>query len=174
MRLLALCICKTPTDKRSINHKLYNMKVEPTLENTLELVVKQNNFMSVLDGTKKDQCKEIKFDTYLEYLDHQGESVAYNPDLVVEDPESILTYNGGVYPFIPIEYKFISLSTSDADIKKTLLVEVTAISFEIMIDNKGKEIRFDYDEDDGIEYTYLGDNARWRVKYTLGTIIKSK
>ena len=43
-----------------------------------------------------------------------------------------------------------------------------------MIDKKGNQIRFDYDEQDGIEYTYLGENARWRVKYSLGAIIKSK
>ena len=153
--------------------KLYNMKVEPTLENTLKLVVKQNNFMSVLDGTKKDQCKEIKFDDYKTYLEHDGDAIAYNPELVKEDPESILTYNEGVYPFFPIEYKYISLTCSDAVPGQTLLIEIVSIDFEIMIDKKGNEIRFEYDEDDGIEYTYLGDNARWRVKYSLGAIIKS-
>lgn len=150
------------------------MKIEPTLQNTLELVVKQNNFKSVLDGTKTDECKEIKFDNYKEYLDHDGEDVAYNPDLIDEDPESILIYNGGVYPFLPIKYRYISLTTSDAEVEQTLLAEVTDVNFEVMIDNKGHEIRFDYDEEDGIEYTYLGENARWRVKYSLGAIIRSK
>ena len=149
------------------------MKEEPTLQNTLELVVKQKNFMSVLDGTKKDQYKEITFENYKTYLDHDGEDVAYDPDLIEDDPDSILTYNGGVYPFYPIEYKFISLTTSDAEVEQTLLVEVTSISFEVMLDKKGNKIRFDYEEE-GIEYTYLGENARWSAKYSLGTIIKSK
>ncbi len=150
------------------------MKVEPTLHNTLELIMKLNSFMTVLDGTKTFECREIKFDNYKTYLDHEGDDVAYDPDLIDEDPESILTYNGGVYPFSPIEYRYISLTTSDAEVEQTLLVEITAINFEIMVDNKGNEIRFDYDEEDGIEYTYLGENARWRVKYSLGAVIKSK
>lgn len=150
-----------------------NMKVKPTLHNTLELVVKQKNFMSVLDGTKTDQCKEIKYDNYKIYLDHDGEDIAYNPDLISDDPEGLLIYNGGVYPFLPIEYRYISLTTSDAEIEQTLLVEVTAINFEVMIDNKGNEMRFDYEEESDIEYTFLGENARWSVRYSLGAIIKS-
>ena len=150
------------------------MKIEPTLHNTLELVVKQKNFMSVLGGTKKSQSKEIKEDNYKMYLDHDGEDVAYDPDLIDEDPESLLIYNGGVYPFTPIEYRYISLTTSDAEVEQTLLVEVTAISFEIMLDKKGNEIRFDYEEESEIEYTYLGENARWSIKYSLGDVIKSK
>ena len=150
------------------------MKVVPTLQNTLELIVKQKNFISVLNGTKKDQYKEIKEENYKTYIDHDGEDIAYDPDLIDEDPESLLIYNGGVYPFSPIEYRYISLTTSDAEVEQTLLVEVTAISFEVMLDNKGNEIRFDYEEESGIEYTYLGENARWSVKYSLGAIVKSK
>ena len=165
--------CTVCGNEVKINNKLYNMKVEATLQNTLELVVKQKNFMSVLDGTKKDQYKEIKYDNYTAYLDHDGEDVAFDPDLIQGDPDSILTYNGGVYPFYPIEYRYISLTTSDAEVEQTLLVEVTAISFEIMLDKKGNQIRFDHEEE-GLEYTYLGENARWSVKYSLGEIIKSK
>lgn len=136
----------------------------PTKENTLNLTVKQKTLDNIIVGNVKVIQREIKTETFELYLDHEGEDVAFNPDLIAYEPDDLLVYNNGVYPFYPIEYQLLHIADIDNP-QKYVLAEVKEITFEVMKNKNGVELRFDYDEEEGIVPNKLGDSAYWQVCY---------
>ena len=151
--------------------------MKPTKENTLYLPIKQVYFDSILAGRKKEEYREIKDTTFKKYLEtwKEGneEGLLYNDELVSEDQGlDIMMYNNGVYPFLPIDYKYLKLAVGYEKDRDTAIVEVVDISFQLAKDKNGKIVRFFWDEENGFRADDKGDSAIWNVVYHLGEIIE--
>jgi hypothetical protein len=150
--------------------------MEPTKDNTLYLPIKQIYFDAIIEGTKKEEYREIKDTTFKKYLEtwkeNGEEGFMFEEEKVNPDQElDIMMYNNGVYPFIPIEYNYLYLAVGYEKERDTATVEVTDITFEIAKDKNGKDVRFFWDEKDGFRADENGDSAMWNVVYHLGKIV---
>ena len=151
--------------------------MESTKENTLYLPIKQIYFDAIIEGTKKEEYREIKDTTFKKYLEtwkeNGEEGFVFDDEKVSDDQElDIMMYNGGIYPFIPIEYKYLNLVVGYEKERDTAIVEVTDITFEIAKDKDGNDVRFFWDEKDGLKVDENGDCAMWNVVYHLGKIVE--
>lgn len=105
---------------------------KPTKENTLYLPIKQIYFDQIIEGTKKEEFREIKEGiTANRYLmkDDRGKYVV-NED--VADPNKewyIDDYNSGNFPFVPKPYKYLSLAVGYAKERDTAIVSVDGYRF---------------------------------------------
>ena len=104
----------------------------PTKENTLYLPIKQVYFDQIIQGTKKEEYREIKEGiTANRYLlkDDKGKYVL-NPDVTQPDKEYFIDdYNNGNFPFVPKPYKYLYLAVGYAKERDTALVEVDGFRF---------------------------------------------
>lgn len=104
----------------------------PTKENTLYLPIKQVYFDQIIQGTKKEEYREIKEGiTANRYLlkDSKGKYVL-NPDVTLPDKEYFIDdYNNGNFPFVPKPYKYLYLAVGYAKERDTALVEVDGFRF---------------------------------------------
>ena len=152
--------------------------MKPTKENTLYLTIKQKYFDEIMAGKKKNEYREIKDTTAAKYLKMWKEGgqrgLYFDASLIEGDPEGdICIYNDGVYPYIPVDYKFLKLAVGYAKDRDEAIVEVVNITFEQMKLKDGSEARFD--EIDGeFEANPDGRFAFWMVNYHLGEIIERK
>lgn len=103
-----------------------------TKENTLYLPIKQMYFDQIVEGTKKEEYREIKEGiTANRYLlkDSKGKYVL-NPDVTQPDKEYFIDdYNEGNFPFVPKPYKYLYLAVGYAKKRDTALVEVDGFRF---------------------------------------------
>ena len=103
-----------------------------TKENTLYLPIKQMYFDQIVEGTKKEEYREIKEGiTANRYLlkDSKGKYVL-NPDVTQPDKEYFIDdYNEGNFPFVPKPYKYLYLAVGYAKERDTALVEVDGFMF---------------------------------------------
>ena len=84
-----------------------------------------------------------------------------------------MAWNDGVYPYKPIEYKYLSLAVGYNAVRDTALVEVKEITFEPAKNEDGTPIRL------RIEASQLvpdanGDLCLWLVVYHLGDVVNVK
>ena len=128
----------------------------PTKENTLYLIINQSYFDAILNGSKKQEYREIKDSTYQKYLDtwkNKDEIVIYfDKNKISEEeyqkyPNNPMIYNNGIYPYIPIPYKFIDFTVGYNNERDTMLVAIEDIYFEPIKDKSGEEARFSDDEE---------------------------
>lgn len=107
--------------------------MKPTKENTLYLPIKQSYFDQIIEGTKKEEYREVKGGvTSSRYLqkDENG-FLVLNPEVTEKGREYFVDdYNDGKFPFLPKPYKFLSLAVGYARERDTALVEVTHITHE--------------------------------------------
>lgn len=109
------------------------MKPTPTKENTLYLPIKQVYFDEIIAGTKKMEYREIKEGITANRYLAKDASGKYRINQDVADPNAeyfIDDYNGGHFPFLPREYKYLYLAVGYAKERDTALVEVTGFSFK--------------------------------------------
>lgn len=109
------------------------MKPTPTKENTLYLPIKQVYFDEIIAGTKKMEYREIKEGITANRYLAKDASGKYRINQDVADPNTeyfIDDYNGGHFPFLPREYKYLYLAVGYAKERDTALVEVTGFSFK--------------------------------------------
>lgn len=134
----------------------------PTKENTLYLPIKQVYFDQIVEGTKKAEYREIKEGITANRYLIRDEATSYrlNPE-VVPSPERqyyIDDYIDGRFPFLPREYRYLSLAVGYAKERDTCLVEVTGYSFEPHM------LRCDRD---GVPRF-----AFWVIAYHLGRVVE--
>ena len=103
--------------------------LKPNKQNTLYLTIKQKYFDEIVAGTKKNEYRDIKDTTATRYLktwrEGRQRGLYYNDALIDVDPEGdICIYNNGVYPFYPIDYKFLRLAVGYAKDRDEMVVEV--------------------------------------------------
>lgn len=166
--------------------------MEPTKENTLNLIIKQIYFDLIVSGEKTEEYREIKDTTFSKYLDYdKNEGFLLLEELVhgeIDDLD-IYSYNEGEYPFVPRNYDFIKFAVGYAKDRDQALVEVKDISFEIMKDSSGREIRFNWaeedetqedqgDDDQSANTTIIPDEkgmyALWQIVYHLGKVMREE
>ncbi|MDO4462864.1 MAG: ASCH domain-containing protein [Bacteroidia bacterium] len=161
------------------------MAEKPTKENTLYLVIKQAYYDEILAGTKKEEYREIKETTWKKYLiqeevqfeDGMGvlPFLAYPEDQVCELSKGgdIYAYNNGVFPYRPVEYKYLNLAVGYNKNRQTMLVEVKDISFQILESPKGPMLIYD-DGEKAIQVTdpKKANACFWEIVYHLGEIIE--
>lgn len=121
-------------------HKIYELKnefsnvadkEEPTAYNTLYLPIKQIYFDQIVNGTKKVEYREVKETTYRKYLICKDKMPILNPECTDPSLDYYLDdYNGGKFPFLPKQYKYLSLAVGYSNNRDTALVEVEKISFQ--------------------------------------------
>ena len=109
------------------------MKEAPNKENTLYLPIKQVYFDQIIEGTKKCEYREIKegitANRYL--LRDYNKKYIINTEVANPDKEYYIDdYNNGKFPFLPKQYKYLSLAVGYAKERDTAIVEVTGYSFE--------------------------------------------
>lgn len=153
----------------------------PTKKNTLHLIIKQFEFDSILNGTKKQEYREINDATYKKYLDtwkNEEELVIYfdktkiSEEEYQKNPNNPMVYNNGVYPYIPIPYKFLDLAVGYNNDRDSMLVSIEDIHFETMKGKNGKDARFS-DDGERMRIDENGEFCIWQIVYTLCEIIKT-
>ncbi len=103
------------------------MNEKPTKENTLYLPIKQVYFDQIIAGTKTEEYREFKETTANRYVlkDEEG-YVLLDPETTEEGKEYFVDdYNGGKFPFLLKDYKYLHLAVSYAKERDTAIVECT-------------------------------------------------
>lgn len=103
-----------------------------TKENTLYLPIKQVYFDAIIAGTKKEEYREIKEGITANRYLIKDVRTKYALDPKTTDPGKeyfVDDYNGGNFPFLPKQYKYLYLAVGYAKERDTALVEVTGFSF---------------------------------------------
>lgn len=153
----------------------------PTKDNTLYLIIKQAHFDAILNGSKKQEFREIKDTTFEKYLKSwelgNDWGLYYDENKISEKefnehPNDPMIYNNGIYPFIPIPYKFIDMAVGYNKERDTMLISIEDIHFEPMRDKNGEEARFS-DNGENMIIDKKGEFCIWQIVYTLGKIIKT-
>lgn len=155
--------------------------MKPTKENTLYLVIKQVYFDAILNGTKKQEYREIKETTYGKFLNtakvNDEVRIEFDSDKITDEefdkyPNNPMIYNNGLYPYIPTDYKFLDLAVGYKKDRDTMTIAVEGIHFEPMITKFGKEARFS-DDGERMRIDDNGDFCIWQIVYTLGEIVET-
>ncbi len=130
----------------------------PNKDNTLYLPIKQTYFDQIINGTKKEEYREVKEGiTANKYLlkDSLGKYVL-NPEFTDPDKEYFVDdYNNGNFPFMPKQYKYLSLAVGYAKERDTAIVSVKDISFQA-------------------DMVRVGLYAFWVIAYHIDEIIEVK
>ena len=104
----------------------------PTKENTLYLPIKQIYFDQIIEGTKKEEFREIKEGITANRYLLKGVNGKYVVNEKVADPNKewyIDDYNNGNFPFVPKPYKYLSLAVGYAKERDTAIVSVDGYRF---------------------------------------------
>lgn len=105
---------------------------KPTKENTLYLPIKQIYFDQIIEGTKKEEFREIKEGITANRYLLKDECGKYVVNKEIADPNKewyIDDYNNGNFPFVPKPYKYLSLAVGYAKERDTAIVEVDGFRF---------------------------------------------
>lgn len=104
----------------------------PTKENTLYLPIKQIYFDQIIEGTKKEEFREIKEGITANRYLLKGVNGKYVVNEKVADPNKewyIDDYNNVNFPFVPKPYKYLSLAVGYAKERDTAIVSVDGYRF---------------------------------------------
>ena len=141
----------------NLNNLIYTSMntFNPTQTNTLFLIIRKEPFDQIIKRIKTTECRHIKESTKGRYLQRDNyNKLILNPTVDASQVTgSINEYNNGIFPYLPLEYKFMNLAVGYAKKLDNILVEIVDISFE------PREIRGNIFTD-------------WYIIYHLGEIIK--
>ena len=102
----------------------------PNSANTLYLPIKQVFFDQIIEGTKKVEYREVKSTTAKRYLVYADGKPKLNE--AVTDPSleyELDDFNGGKFPFVPKQYKYLNLAVGYSQNRDTAIVEIEKITF---------------------------------------------
>ena len=139
------------------------------------MTIKQVYFDQIVEGTKKEEYRNITDTTYKKYLqcDVDGNPFFDEAKLSADDPNAgdPLIWNNGVYPYIPKEYKYLNLAVGYAKERDSALVEVTGYRFMPDTLEDGKPVRLTL-EGDTLKLDANGDLCNWIIAYQLGEVVE--
>ena len=102
----------------------------PNSANTLYLPIKQEFFDAIIKGTKKVEYREVKETTAKRYLYFDGKKPRLNTEVTDPTLEYLLDdFNGGKFPFVPKQFKYLNLAVGYSKNRDTAIVEVEKITF---------------------------------------------
>jgi predicted helicase len=130
----------TKTDNTPIRDNMVQVREEyvgndteepQTKENTLYLVMMKVYFDAIVAGTKKVEYREIKDTTARRYLktDKNGSLILNAANTVEGKSYSLYAFNGGRFPFIPKNIKYLNLAVGYNKERDTATVQVSRITF---------------------------------------------
>ena len=102
----------------------------PNSANTLYLPIKQVFFDQIIEGTKKVEYREVKSTTAKRYLVYVDGKPKVNE--AVTDPSldyELDDFNGGKFPFMPKQYKYLNLAVGYSQNRDTAIVGIEKITF---------------------------------------------
>ncbi len=118
-------------DEPEISMAAESSKEAPNEMNTLYLPIKQVFFDEIINGTKKIEYREVKSTTAKRYLEYVDGKPCLNPECTDSSLEYYLDdLNGGKFPFVPKQYKYLSLAVGYNTNRDTAIVEVEKITFK--------------------------------------------
>lgn len=165
---------------------LYELE-PPTKENSLYLTIKQMYFDQIVEGTKKEEYREIKDTTYKKYLEVDEEGFPLiNPDLFPEgfDPDMLCPgdplyallsdWNGGNCYLVPKNsILYLNLAVGYNKERDTATVVVEDITFEPAKDKKGEIVRYGFDPENGnVQFSSDGPLTVWQAVFHLGEVVE--
>jgi predicted helicase len=123
-------------------------------EDTLYLTIKQDYFNQIIAGTKTTEYREIKTTTAKRYLKAGKDGgPLLNAEHTEEGKKYFLdTYNNGIFPFVPRDYKYLHLAVGYNTNRDEAIVEVNGISFSTFVRK--------------------GEHCNWLEEFHLGKIVK--
>lgn len=159
---------------------------KPTKDNTLYLVIKQVYFDEILAGTKTAEYREIKDTTWKKYLVQEEvqftdgvqilPSLQYPEDQVCEFSKmgDIDAYNKGVFPYVPVPYKYLNLAVGYKKDRQTMTVEVKDISFQVQEGKNGPILIYDDGENTPqmVSDPSKANACFWEIVYHLGKVVE--
>lgn len=105
----------------------------PNASNTLYLPIKQEFFDAIIKGTKKIEYREVKDTTAKRYLMYANGKPILNKEVTDPSLEYLLDdFNGGRFPFMPKQFKYLNLAVGYSKNRDTAIVEVDKITFTPM------------------------------------------
>lgn len=155
--------------------------MKPTKENSLYLVINQALFDAILNGTQKQEYREIKDTTFGKFLNTtkvNGEVILeFDTNKISEEdlkkhPNNPMIYNNGVYPFIATKFDFLDLAVGYKKDRDKMTVAIKDIHFEPMKTKFGKDARFS-DDGERMRIDEKGEFCIWQIVYTLGEIVET-
>lgn len=149
------------------------MRNKPEKYNTLSFNIGIEEFENIVSGKQKEAFREIKDNTANKYLLHFEDMLYVAPGTWdgEEEPDDVMLYNNGAYPFLPIQYEYLNLTTGSGSSKRSAMVSVTDIQFQPGQDDSGNVIRLVWTESEGFSPSKDGDLALWFVIYKIGEIV---
>lgn len=122
---------------------------------TLTLSIKQTYFDEIKAGTKKTETREIRPSTSSKYIEYLYKGKRY--------PEGKVTNEMAGVEAVPIKYDAIKFLTGAYEgTRPSMLVEVTGAMINILVDERGEEIVYEYENN---EYVAA------EIVYSLGAVI---
>lgn len=118
-------------------------------KSVLTLIIKQKYFDMIVEGTKKQEFRELKPSTLRRLVKTQGDTILTTPD----------------EHFIPVEYDAILFFVGYAKDRDSALVEVVGAREEYINDENGEPIKIVIDEATDT-YDYIS-----QIVYDLGKVI---
>lgn len=105
----------------------------PNANNTLYLPIKQEFFDAIIKGTKKIEYREVKDTTAKRYLMYANGKPILNKEVTDASLDYYLDdFNGGKFPFMPKQFKYLNLAVGYSKNRDTAIVEVDKITFTPM------------------------------------------
>lgn len=102
----------------------------PNSANTLYLPIKQEFFDAIIKGTKRVEYREVKETTAKRYLYFDGKKPRLNTEVTDPTLDYYLDdFNGGKFPFVPKQFKYLNLAVGYSKNRDTAIVEVEKITF---------------------------------------------
>ncbi len=147
----------------------------PSKDNTLYLPIKQVYFDQIIEGSKKEEYRQITDTTYKKYLqcDEAGNPYFYDDMVSMEDANlgDILMWNNGNYPYIPREYKYLHLAVGYAKERDEAIVEVSGIRFMPAEKEDGSSMRLTV-KDNTLYPDENGELCDWIIAYKIGNVVE--
>lgn len=157
--------------------------LNPTDENTLELLISKGEFADIKSGRLSEVVKEIDNKSYTKLLEVDGDGLPYFNDELLDrhfDPEEnapgdllagiIHVWNDGVYPLIPNqELAFVHLYEEGGEKDRgETVIPLKEIYFRPVKDSKEKPLRFRINEEaDSWENDPEGPLCLWEMVMVL-------
>lgn len=131
--------------------------------NSLYLTIKQEYFDQILAGTKTEEFREIRPNTFKRYCRYlvAGEEFKDLED-IPDEPKYLEALDKEGFDVVPIKYDALNLCVGYRPDRDTMLVEVTGATIEYFVDENGEPI---YYEHKGNEYCLS------QMVYSLGRIL---